>query len=204
MADCVVVKKNLGKSKCNKLPKYFKCMITTNNDFKLEPADYATPAALQTKLQTAIKAGIASRVYLWPPFSNLDDLSEEAQYFDTPLTVVPIRDGQYRYKPFISKNMCIHKAMFTHRAINEGRVLFFDLDNQLFGTEDADGNIYGFTLALLHTEKLDLSNGSDPTMSPIYVVLADNLEVDRDGVVIDASVVNRLDRLTDVEITLAG
>src|SRR5690606_25806963 len=114
------------------------------------------------------------------------------------------RDGQYRFKFHVTKNMALHKAMFTHRAINEGRVYIFDQDNQLFGTEDADGNIWGFSLALLHTEKFRWADGTIPTSSPIYVCLGDNEEIDENGVLIDANVINRLDRLTDVAITLAA
>jgi hypothetical protein len=179
-------------------------MITTPDNFKLLPADYANEAALKTALQNAIKAGIAQRIYLWPLFSEVEQLSEAAQYQDTPLTLTPSRDGQYRFKFHITKNMALHKAMFTHRSINEGRAFLFDLDNQLFGTEDSEGNIWGFSLALLHTEKFRWSDGAVPTSSPIYVCLGDNEEIDLNGVLLDASVVNQLDRLTDVSISLAA
>ena len=200
--SCTTTKKNLGKSKCDKLPAQPQCMIETGNDFKLLPADFASEAALKTALQAAIKAGYATRIWLWPVFTGVENLSEEAIYEDTPLSLVPVRDGQYRFRFHISKNMAIHKAMFTHRSINEGRVFLFDKDNQLFGTEDVDGNIRGFRLALLHTEKLMFSDGAVATKSPVYVCLADNEEVDKNGVLLDASVINELDRLTDVNITL--
>lgn len=202
--SCTTKKKNLGKSKCNQLPALPKCMITTPSDFKLEPADYANAAALKTALQTAIKAGIAQRIYLWPLFSEVEMLSEEAQYQDTPLQLIPTRDGQYRFRFHITKNLALHRAMYTHRAVNDGRVFIFDLDNQLFGTEDVDGNIQGFSLALLHTEKMRWSDGAIPSSSPVYVCLADNEEIDESGVLLDGNVVNQLERLTDVEIVLAG
>lgn len=202
--SCTTRKKNLGKSRCDQLPALPKCMITTPDNFKLAPADYADETALKAALQNAIKAGIADRIYLWPYFSQVEMLSEEAQYQDTPLMLIPTRDGQYRFRFHVTKNMALHKAMFSHRAINEGRVFIFDLDNQLFGTEDSDGNIMGFRLALLHTEKLRFSDGATPSSSPVYVCLADNEEIDEAGVLLDASVVNQLDRLTDVEIVLAA
>lgn len=200
---CTRTKKNLNKSKCTKLPAHFRTMITTNDDFQLAPADYATEAALQTALETAIKAGIATRIYLWPNFSNVEDVSEEQQYLDTAWALTPTRDGQYRYKCHISKNMDIHTAMISHRAVNEGRVFFFDMDNQLFGTEDADGNVSGFSLALLHTEKLKVSDGANPSSSAVYICLKDNEEIDEHGVLLDASIINRISPLTDVLITLA-
>lgn len=202
--SCTTSKKNLNKSKCSKLPTLPKLMITTGDDFKLAPADYATEAALQLALQNAIKAGIASRIWLWPAFSNVEDLSQEAQYLDTPLNLIPVRDGQYRYKLHISKNMDVHKAMKSHRALNEGRAFLFDLDNQLFGNEDAAGNVYGHKIAMLHTEKLKLSDGTNPTSSAVYLCLADNEEIDDAGVVLEAPIVNKLTPLTDLKITVAG
>jgi hypothetical protein len=195
-------KKNLGKSKCTKLPKLFKYMITTPDNFFLAAADYADGDALKTAFQDLLLEPIASRGYRWPNFSAVEETSEDAQYEDNALGITPIRDGQYRFKPSISKNLCVHQAMFSHRAINEGRVFFVDLDNQLFGTDDGEGNIYGFSIGLLWTEKLKISNGSDSTKSPLYLVLADNEEIDKSGVLLDASKLNFLEPLTDVTLTL--
>lgn len=197
-------KKNLGKSKCTKLPKLFKYMITTPADFSLAAADYADGDALRTAFQDLLLNPIATRGYRWPNFTAVEETSEEAQYEDNALGITPIRDGQYRFKPSISKNLCIHQAMFSHRAVNEGRVFFVDLDNQLFGTDDGDGNIYGFTIGLLWTEKLKISNGSDSTKSPLYIVLSDNEEIDNGGVLLDGSKLNFLEPLTDVTLTVAG
>lgn len=194
-------KQNLGKSRCNKLPKLMKQMITVPEDFVLEAADYATGAALLAALQAVIKESINDRGYLWPQFHNVEDNSEEAQYEDTPLARVPIRDGNYRYKFLISKNLCMHRAMYSHRAINEGRVFFIDVDNQLFGTEDESGNIRGFKLSLLWTEKLRISSGANSTLSPIVVDLADNEEIDAHGILLDGSSLTTLEPLTDVTIT---
>jgi hypothetical protein len=197
-------KKNLGKSKCTKLPKLFKYMITTPDNFFLAAADYADAAALKTAIQNLILNPIATRGYKWPNFSAVEETSEDAQYEDNALGITPIRDGQYRFKPSISKNLCVHQAMFSHRAVNEGRVFLVDLDNQLFGTDDGTGNIYGFSIGLLWTEKLKISNGSDSTKSPLYLVLADNEEIDKNGVLLDGSKLNFVEPLTDVTLTVAG
>jgi hypothetical protein len=202
MNGCEINRKNLGKSKCNKLPSLPKCMIETSSDFFLAPADYATPAALKLALQNAIKAGKATRIYLWPKFSSVEPLSQETTYEDNPLTLVPVIAGQYRWRFGVSKNLCMHRAMFSHNAINEGRMFLFDVKNQLFGTEDSDGNVRGFSIAMLNVEKLQLSDGTNSTKSPIYLALGDNEEIDDAGVVLDASVVNQLEPLTDVDITV--
>lgn len=200
------VKKNLGKSNCTALPKVFKRMIWTPNNFRLASGDYATAAALKTALQALLLLPINSRGYLFPQFSSIEDNSEEAQYEETVLSRIPIRDGQYRYKPMISHNLCTHKAMFSHRSLNNGRVIFQDLDNQLFLTDPLnDGNLAGFSLSLLWTEKLRISNGSNSTLSPIVVDLSDNEEIDARGVLLaDGQVANELEPLTDVTISLAS
>jgi len=132
--DCDVIKKNLGVTKCDRLPQLFRGMITTPLNFKITAANLATPALLQTALQTAIEAGIANRIYLWPTFVGFESASEEAIYEETPLADLLVRDGKYRFRFHIKKNLCLHRAMFTHRGADQ-RVFFFDIENQLFGTE---------------------------------------------------------------------
>lgn len=198
-------KKNLGKSKTNCLPKLWKCGLLLPKGAYLDVADYATSAALKTKIQSMLVAPINSRWYLLPYFSSVEDNSEAAVYEESVLSRLPVRDGQYRYMPMISKSLCTHKALFTHRAIGEGSFMPLDVDNQLFTTEpDEDGKLYGFTLALFWTEKLRISNGTESTKSPIIIDLADNEEIDAHGALIDGTVVNQLERLTDAVITLTA
>lgn len=205
-AECNVVKKNLGLSRCNKLPAMPRCMISTPAGFYFTPAQIADEDAFQTALEAALLAGIATRIYLWPLFKGFENVSEEAIYENTPLATLRVRDGQYRFRAMISENLCLHKAMYTHRA-NSGRVFIYDLENQLLGTEDADGNFMGFTITLLNTEKFMISDGSVSTKSPIYICLADNKELDRDGVILDsdiAHVINTVNRLADINLTIVS
>jgi hypothetical protein len=199
-------RKNLGKSKCTKIPKLFKRCIETPAGWFLEPADYATAAALKTKLQALLTNPINTRGYLFPPFSGApENQSEESLYEDTPFGRVPVRDGQYRFKHAIAHNLCTHIALQSHRCINERGILYLDVDNQLLFTEpDGDGKLYPLSLALLWTEKLMLSDGTNSTKSPFIVDLADNEQIDKYGVIIDGSVVNQLEPLTDASITLTA
>jgi hypothetical protein len=107
----------------------------------------------------------------------------------------------------IVESMCVHKSMYTHRSTS-GRAFILDDKGQLLGTEDpATGNVYGLTKSLLNTEKLVLSDGAVATKSPIYLVLADNLEVDRDGVLLSrdiASAMRTVIRLADAALTIEG
>lgn len=197
--DVCLTKQNLGLSRCAKLPALIRSMITTPEDFVVTAEQAVDPEFWQGFLL----ANRQERIFLWPNFVGFTDNSEAAVYENTPLAVMQVRDGRYNFKFDIKENLCLHKAMFTHRAIS-GRVFFFDVENQLIGTTDADGNFRGFSILMLNTEKLVISNGTVSTKSPVVVVLADNLELDQNGALLDASFVNTLIRLTDVTLTIVG
>lgn len=201
--DCNITKKNLGLSKCNKLPSLIKSIITTPSTFKLTPVQLLTETATKTALQNALLTGKANRIYLWPNFVGFENISQEAVYEDNPLAYIPVRDGNYRFKFHIKESLCFHKAMYTHRA-NSGRAFLFDVENQLIGTQDSDGNFYGLSIQNLNTEKLMFSDGSVSTKSPILLALADNKELDLNGALLDASFINTLTRLTDVTLEVVS
>lgn len=200
---CNSDKKNLGLTRCNKLPAIPRSIITTPDDFKLTPTQLLTPAATKAALQAALLAGIAQRIYLWPNFVGYEDVSEEAIYESNALAYLAVRDGNYRFKFMIKESLCFHKNMFSHRATN-GRAFIFDKLNQLFGTSDDDGNFMGFSIQLLNTEKLKISDGTVSTKSPLLLALADNLEIDQNGALLDASFVNTLTRLSDVTLEIVS
>lgn len=200
MNECdVVVKKNLGLSRCNALPALPKAMIWTPDDFFLTP----TQAALAASWQTAMLTGINTRIFLFPPFVSFEALSTPAVYEETPLAYLAVRDGNYRFRFGIKQNLCLHKAMFSHRG-NTGRVFLIDVENQILGTEDADGNFRGLSLQLFNTEKLLISDGTVSTKSPVVVALADNTEIDANGALQAFPFFNTLERLTDVTLTIVG
>ena len=198
-------KKNIGRSKLDKLPGLIKYLIIVPNDFELADADIASADALITALNAAFKAAYADRAFLYPPFVKSEDVSEEAIREDSPLSLIDVRPGQYRFKLHVSKNMFIHKAIATHKYINEGRAILIDLENKICLTTKANGKHTGQRIALVSPEKMDMSDGSNSTTSPIYVCLADNKEWDENGKLLDGSlVVGDLEPLTDVKIEVAG
>jgi hypothetical protein len=203
MAECLDIKKNINKSKCNRLPKLFKYMIWTPNDFALTEADLATLATLKTTLQDALKDSSDIRIYLFPKFSNAPEGASEATiYVESALGSRKVRNGNYRWRHFISKSMCLHRAMFTH-AGSDGRIIYVDVENQMLLTKDSDGNYRGLSLDLFNPEKLKMSTGDDLTESPVYVALADNLEIDKSGYIFDiGTVITELEPLTDVDLTV--
>jgi hypothetical protein len=201
--ECDVVKKNLGLSRCNKMPEMLVSMITTPPGFTIPAATLADAATLLEFLNAAAVAPVGQRIYRWPDFKSFENISQEAVYEDTPLAYLPVRDGNYRFRFGIRENLCIHKAMYTHRA-NSGGVIFFDSENQLILSEKTDGDGVALTLQLLQTEKLLFNDGSVSSKSPILVALQNNKEIDKSGVLVPFDDFNQIVRIVDTKLTVSG
>lgn len=198
--DCNKVKKNLGLSKCVKMPQMPKSMITTEIDFFLTPEQCATPTLAKAALQAAILAGRATRIYLWPTFTGFENLTEAPVYEKTPLANNFVRNGNYEMRFNIEQGLCFHKAMFSHQS-NNGRAYILDIKNQLLGTEEAEtGNFYGLTYNLLNPENIVLSDGSVSSKSPVMISFSDSTEVNERGALLDVPFIGTLIRLADVTL----
>jgi len=201
--ECDVVKKNLGLSRCNKMPEMLISMITTPPGFSIPAATLADPVLLLAFLNDAAVAPVGQRIYRWPDFKSFENISQEAVYEDTPLAYIPVRDGNYRFRFGIRENLCIHKAMYSHRA-NSGGVIFFDSENQLILSEKDNGDGLALTLQLLQTEKLMFNDGSVASKSPIMVALQNNKEIDKNGVLVPFDAFNQIVRIVDTKLTTVG
>lgn len=202
MADeCNLIKKPLGLGNCPQMPGYYKQMMTTTKNWFIPAATIAAGnAAILAFVQAAI---LAKDVYVWPQFFNNTPESEETTYQSTPLGKRKVRDGFYEWLINFSDSLCLHKAMYTHRATN-GRIIFIDTDNQWSGTFDSSDNFYGLSMQMLNTEKMTPNTGSEVAMSPVRVTLADNLEFDRDGALLAISSFNTLNVLTEAKVTVVS
>ena len=198
---CVKKKRNLGSSKCNKLPSMFQTGFLTPLAFVI-PAELPveTPTVEEYLQAAMIDPDPNKRIYLLPDFINNESNNEDPIYFETPLTDSKVRDGKYRWRFQISQDMCTHRALGTHNGANQ-RFMPYDIENQLFAQEKSNGDWQGFRLGLFNREKLQLSDGTNPTVTPIYVVLKNSKDVDDAGIVIDAPFVGDLIKLSDVTIT---
>jgi hypothetical protein len=194
-----VVKKNFGKSRCNTLPNLPSGMITTDDDVVIPAATLADSALLLAFLNAQILLG---KAWYWPPFASFENISQEAVYEDSPLAYLPVIDGNYRFRFGISENICIHKAMYSHRSLNQGRVIIIDKKNQLLMTETADGDGTGLSMQMLHTEKFIFNDGSVSTKSPVLVALQNNLEIDSTGFMVVFPFVSQLYRIVDVALVI--
>jgi hypothetical protein len=194
-----VVKKNFGRSRCNTLPNLPSGMITTDDDVVIPAATLADSALLLAFLNAQILLG---KAWYWPPFASFENISQEAVYEDSPLAYLPVIDGNYRFRFGISENICIHKAMYSHRSLNQGRVIIIDKKNQLLMTETADGDGTGLSMQMLHTEKFIFNDGSVSTKSPVLVALQNNLEIDSTGFMVVFPFVSQLYRIVDVALVI--
>lgn len=194
-----VVKKNFGRSLCNTLPNLPSGMITTDDDVVIPAATLADSALLLAFLNAQILLG---KAFYWPPFASFENISQEAVYEDTPLAYLPVIDGNYRLRFGISENICIHKAMYTHRSLNKGRVIIIDKKNQLLMTETAAGDGTGLSMQMLHTEKFIFNDGSVSTKSPVLVALQNNLEIDSKGFMVVFPFVSQLYRIVDAALVI--
>lgn len=200
-ADCTIVKQNLGPSKCNVLPGLIRGMITTPKTFFLT----ASNSVLQTQWQNALLNTPALRIYLWPRFRGFKDESEKTVYEENELTSMYVRAGKYRFRAEFKESLCLHKAIQSHSGNATSRAFLIDQNNYIWGMNDANGNFYGYDLELLQAEKLMFSDGKVSSKSPIYLVLADNTELDVNGAYVNGqSFINNLIPLTSVDLAEVG
>jgi hypothetical protein len=195
--SCSEELQNLGVSRCKKRPSFIKGMITTPEDYTIT----AVLAATATQWQADILAASTARIFLWPKAVNYENIAEEQVLEETPLTVIGVRPGNYRYRLYFKENLELHKRMHSHNE-SSGRVFLIDIDNQIIGTSDDSGvTLKGFLLDNLLVEKLMLNDGAQATKTPVNVYTADNNELDSNGFMVEANFVNSLISLTSVVIT---
>lgn len=198
---CITEKKSLGVGNCTTLPQMIRSILTTPQNFKFTAAEANDPALLQAAIQAALIASPSNRLHIWPYFDNMEVLSEETTYEDTPLSVQKVRDGNYRFRLSVAQSLCLHKKMYTHNS-KTGRVFLFDNENNLTGMTDSEGNFMGLSIQLLNTEKLMFNDGSVVSKTPIYLALRNNKELDATGAIVTTDFYGNFNLLTDVKITV--
>jgi hypothetical protein len=196
--------KNLGLSNCNELPGLLNGMIETPQSFVIPAATLASgEAAIKAYLKAAlINVTQESRIYVWPDFKLVEDISVAPVYEDTALAYLAVQDNKYRFRFSISENLCLHKAMYTHRRQN-GRVFLRDKAGYLIGTLLSNGDFAGLSIQLLNPEGFKFNDGSVSTKSPVVVALASSAELNKNGYMYNAvNFVDELESIVDVNVTL--
>lgn len=198
--SCADTQQNLGVSKCIKIPKLIKGIITTPDDFSIPFTD----AVSATAWQTALLAAKSNRIYYWPEAKVIENLNEESIYQETPVGSLFVRDGRYRWRISFEGNLQQHKAMFSHKQFR-GRIFLIDIDNKIIGTSEDGIAFRGFSIDLINPEKLAISDGTNATLTPVYLSLTDNLELDENGSQVETGgFLRTLTRLSTVNLTLSN
>ena len=200
--DCLTDVQPVGASACKQFPQALESIIKTPLDFTIPAAD----AADVTVWQDAVLAPAASRIYPFPLAYDFENLSEEATRASSNLgKEVTVRLGQYRFRLLFRENLEIHKAIYSHLG-SAGRVFLIDINKKLIGTSDDDGvTLKGLLLDQFMPEKIQFGDGSTPSLSPVYMSLTNNEEIDVNGVQIRFnSQLIALKPIVDVKLTTIG
>lgn len=200
--DCITDQENIGASACKQFPQAIESIIKTPMDFTIT----AVNAALTAQWQNAVVLPAAQRIHVFPLAHDFENLSEEATRASSNLgKEVLVRLGQYRFRLLFRENLELHKAMYSHLG-SAGRVFLRDINKKLISTSDDGGvTLKGFLLDQFSPEKIQFGDGSTPSLSPIYISLANNEELDVYGVQMKFNAQTiALKPLIDVVIAVVG
>lgn len=197
---CGLTKKSLGVGECAAMPGYFKKILWTPLSWFIPAATIAQgDAAVITFIQNALTAGT---IHLFPTLFSLEDQSTDSVKQTTVLGTRQVAPGFYQWLINFSNGLCFHKALRTFETTT-GRLIIQDVKGQWLGTDPAGtGDFYGQTLQMLQPEKMKSNTGTEVAMSPLTIVLEDNLEFDQYGVILTVAGFNTLVELTDVSISI--
>jgi len=200
--DCLTDVQNIGASACKQFPQALESIIKTPLDFTIPYVD----ALDVTKWQDAVLLDPASRIYPFPLAYDFENLSEEATRASSNLgKEVTVRLGQYRFRLLFRENLEIHKAIYSHLG-SAGRVFLIDINKKLICTSDDDGiTLKGLLLDQFMPEKIQFGDGSTPSLSPVYMSLTNNEEIDVNGFQMRFNTqLIALKPIVDVKLVLVG
>lgn len=200
--DCITDEANVGASACKQFPQALESIIKTPSDFTITAADAADVA----NWQNAVVEAAGARIHVFPLAYDFENLSEEATRSSSNLgKEVTTRLGQYRFRLLFRENLELHKAIYSHLG-SGGRVFLIDINKKLISTSDDDGvTLKGFSLDQFMPEKIQFGDGSTPSLSPVYISLSNNEELDVNGHQIKFSTqLIALKPLIDVKLAVVG
>jgi len=144
---------------------------------------------------------VANRIYQYPIMDKVTDVSEAKVRVNLQTgRTVPVREGLKRFDIAWMLNMCLHRAMFTHRT-RTGRWIFVDFNDKYVFTKQTTGVFSGFKISLFDTDSIKFNDGANPSESPAFLELANPNELNQNGYMTDASFTDELNILADVTVT---
>lgn len=162
--QCVGDNQNTGIPSCSWTPSNITGAILLPKGKSYTVADVAT---LWTTLQTDCSVdSAAQRIYPILPFKAIDDQSTDIQIeTDGYGGKSFVRDGDYDWMFEYKNGFCFYQSLRSFHTKNQSwDVLFIDeVNNILWGTEDANGDLAGFSLELLLVPNIKINTGAAAT-----------------------------------------
>ena len=151
----------------------------------LVPAGKSYTATDVSVLWTTLQADCAnntpsSRIYPIGAFKAIEDKSSDVQIESDGYGGKSfVRDGDYEWMFEYKNGFCFYQKLRTFHTKNSSfDVMFIDeVNNVLWGTENADGELAGFGLELLIVPNIKINTGSNATKYYISFGLSDPTEL---------------------------
>ena len=176
--QCIGDNQNTGVPSCSWSPSNITGAILVPKNKSYTVADVAT---LWATLQSDLKVdNAANRIYPILPFKAIDDQSTDIQIeTDGYGGKSFVRDGDYDWVFEYKNGFCYYQALRSFHTKNHSfDVLFIDeVNNTLWGTENADGDLSGFSLELLLVPNIKINTGSNATKYFVRFALANPAEL---------------------------
>ena len=176
--SCAGDNANTGIQKCSWTPSNITGAILVPAGKSYTVADVAT---LWTTLQADLVADTASqRIYPIGSFKAIEDKSTDVQIeTDGYGGKSFVRDGDYEWMFEYKNGFCFYQKLRTFHTKNSSfDVLFIDeVNNTLWGTENANGDLCGFGLELLIVPNIKINTGSNATKYYVSFGLSDPSEL---------------------------
>lgn len=176
--QCAGDNSNTGVPSCSWTPSNVTGAILVPKGKAYTVADVAT---LWSTLQTDVAVdSAAERIYPILTFKAIDDQSTDVQIeTDGYGGKSFVRDGDYDWMFEYKNGFCFYQSLRSFHTKNQAwDVLFIDeVNNTLWGTENADGDLAGFALELLIVPNIKINTGSNATKYYIRFGLANPAEL---------------------------
>jgi hypothetical protein len=176
--QCAGDNSNTGVPSCSWSPSNITGAILVPKGKAYTVTDVATMwASLQADI---IDDAPASRIYPILPFKAFDDQSTDIQIeTDGYGGKSFVRDGDYDWVFELKNGFCFYQSLRSfHNKNLSWDVLFIDeVNNTLWGTENADGDLTGFALELLLVPNIKLNTGAAATKYYVRFALSSPAEL---------------------------
>jgi hypothetical protein len=176
--SCAGDNANTGIQSCSWTPSNITGAILIPANKTYTVADVAT---LWTTLQADTVDDVASnRIYPIGAFKAIEDKSSDVQIESDGYGGKSfVRDGDYEWMFEYKNGFCFYQKLRTFHTKNTSfNVLFIDeVNNTLWGTEDANGDLAGFSLELLIVPNIKINTGSNSTKYYVSFGLSDPTEM---------------------------